>query len=203
MSIELIESDDIILKKIHTAYASAVDKYLVKSSNRIINNLKPVLIRAIQSSPEMSSVTSGILRADFGLTSNPAFEIASAVAETITIQNKKTKVQGKNIKGGLILNAQPSDYSNLFGLPSARQQIIGGSLPWLEWLLTLGDSVIIANYTVEYGPYGRTGKARMTESGRPFKVDSAYSGSSRDNFITRAIERNKSLVINAIIKGLE
>ena len=203
MSIELTESDNIIQKKIHDAYASMLDKHIDKSLSRIKSSLKPVLFSAISSSPEMVSVAGGVLKADFGLTTNPVSNIASAISDSITIRKLRVRSTGTNMKGGFILNAQPSDYANILGIPQASQPIIGGSLPWLNWLLTLGDSVIIANYTVEYGPYGRTGRARMTESGRPFKVNSAFSGDVSDNFITRAISRNKSSIINAIIKGLQ
>ena len=97
---------------------------------------------------------------------------------------------------------QPNDYSNLLSLSASKQIIEGGAIPWLNWLLTLGDSIIIANFGVEYGPFGRSGMARMTEKQRPFKVDSAYSGNITDNFITRSIQMNKSSIEEAIVKVL-
>ena len=65
--------------------------------------------------------------------------------------------------------------------------IEGGRIPWLNWLLTAGDSILIANFGVEFGSYGRTGKARMSGNFAPYKVHSSFSGTPDNNFITRAI----------------
>ena len=121
----------------------------------------------------------------------------------INVKYNKVRSDGRKFTGGFTLTMQPDNYSNLLGLSAASQPIEGGSLPWLTWLLTLGDAVIIANYTVEYGPYGRIGRARMTESGRPFKVNSAFSGDIDNNFITRTISENKTAIVNTIIKVLQ
>lgn len=203
MDIKLLESDNAIVKKIHLAYAKELDKYFSKSFSKVSSALKPVIFSAISSSKEMQSVSSGILKADFGLTSNPVPNIAAAISDTINVRYNKIRSDGKTFTGGITLTMQPDNYSNLLGLNAASQPIEGGSLPWLTWLLTLGDAVIIANYTVEYGPYGRIGRARMTESGRPFKVNSAFSGDIGNNFITRAISENKTSIINTIVKALQ
>jgi hypothetical protein len=105
-----------------------------------------------------------------------------------------------SIDGGIILAIQPIDYSNLFSLSVSEQVIDGGSIPWLKWLLTLGDTIIIANFGVKYGPFGRTGKAHMTQTSRPFKVNSLFSGTADNNFITRALS-NSSAQIKQAIRG--
>ena len=98
---------------------------------------------------------------------------------------------------------QPSNFANLLSLPEASQPIEGGSLPWLSWLLTAGDSIIIANFGVEFGsfPQSRTGGARMAQKAAPYKVNSAFSGTEDDNFITRSISV-ASGEIRRIIKGV-
>ena len=78
----------------------------------------------------------------------------------------------------------------------------GGSLPWLDWLINLGDSVIIADFGVTYGPFGRSGQARMSVKKRPFKVDTAFSGTPEDNFITRALDKRASEIESAIRRSL-
>tara|TARA_B100001113_G_scaffold351735_2_gene351461 strand:+ start:858 stop:1472 length:615 start_codon:yes stop_codon:yes gene_type:complete len=203
LSIKLLESDNIITKKIHSAYAKMLDQHLSRASGKVVSALRPIISSAISSSPEMQSVSGGILKADFGLTLDPVPNIAAAVADTINLQYNKIRSDGRKFTGGFILTIQPNDYANVLGLSVATQAIQGGSLPWLSWLLTLGDAVIIANYTVEYGPYGRTGRAKMTETGRPFKVNSAFSGDANDNFITRAMQANKNTIINTIVRTLE
>ena len=89
MSIRLLESDDIIIKKIHSAYAKMLDQHLSSASGRVVSALRPIISSAISSSPEMQSVSGGILKADFGLTVDPVPNIAAAVADTINLQYNK------------------------------------------------------------------------------------------------------------------
>ena len=78
----------------------------------------------------------------------------------------------------------------------------GQPLPWLSWLLTLGDQVIVSTHGVRYKPgTGRSGQAQMKFNyNAPFKVDSAHSGKPDDNFITRTID-SVSDEITAILIG--
>ena len=53
----------------------------------------------------------------------------------------------------------------------------------------MGDTIVVNNFQVEFGAFGRTGKGRMTESdGVGWKISSNFSGTQDDNFITRALE---------------
>jgi len=203
LSLKLVESDNVITAKIYKAYAKELEKHFRSVSGSLLSSLRPIITSALSSSPEIQSMSGGLLQADFGLTSNPGQSIVSSIISTLALKTEKVSTNGKIITGGFTVVMQPQDYSNLFSLPVATQIIEGGSLPWLKWLLTLGDTIIIANFGVEYGPYGRTGRARMTEESRPFKVNSAFSGTVDDNFITRAIQRSKSQIINAIIKAVK
>ena len=203
LSLKLVESDNTITAKIYKAYAKELEKHFRSVSGSLLTSLRPIITSSLSSSPEIQSMSGGLLQADFGLTSNPGPSIVNSIISTLALKTEKVSTNGKIITGGFTVVMQPQDYSNLFSLPVATQIIEGGSLPWLKWLLTLGDTIIIANFGVEYGPYGRTGRARMTEESRPFKVNSAFSGTVDDNFITRAIQRSKSQIINAIIKAVK
>jgi hypothetical protein len=121
----------------------------------------------------------------------------------MNITTRPTTSSSSTIRGGFTLTMQPSDYSNILSLPVSQQVIDGGSIPWLEWLLTLGDAVIIANFGVEYGPFGRTGRAHMLESAKPFKVNSSFSGTPNNNFVTRAIQTVSQQIETAIIGVLQ
>ena len=79
----------------------------------------------------------------------------------------------------------------------------GVSLPWLRWLLTLGQQIIVANFGVDYqSGKGRTGGGYMTVDERPFKVSSQYAGTVDDNFITRAIDSVAPQIKGVIIKAI-
>lgn len=199
--INIVETDTQIAKRIHAAYGAAIQKYLDNATNKVLNSIRPTIVSAIKSSPEMQSLDGGLLKADFGLTSSPVNAIIDSIISTLKLKTTKVVTSSNKITGGFLVTMQPNDYSNLLNLPQANQTIINGSLPWLKWLLTFGDTVIIVNSQVEYGPYGRTGLAKMT-SGGPFKVNSAFSGTIDDNFITRALRRNEQAILQSIKRVL-
>ena len=99
---------------------------------------------------------------------------------------------------------QPSSFDNLLSLAVANVITERGEvLPWLEWLLTAGNAIVIAGYSVEYGNFqtSRTGGAIMEPVGF-FKVDSQFSGTPENNFITRAIEPYGEEINNLIKSSL-
>ena len=79
----------------------------------------------------------------------------------------------------------------------------GASLPWLQWLLTAGDAIIVTGYSVEYSgsPTSRSGGAIMVPKG-VFKVDSSFSGTADDNFISRAINKYQDRIKESVEKNL-
>ena len=185
INIKILESDDTIRKQINNALSEQVNKRLTKSVSRIKSAIGPVIRGALARSPEITSLKGGILQAEFGLETDPTSQILSAIVGSLNIRVQRVN---KNLDGGFTLEMQPADFSNLLSLSAAEQPIKGGSIPWLSWLLTAGDSILIANFGVELGTHGRTGRARMSSNFAPYKVHSSFSGTSDNNFITRAIE---------------
>jgi hypothetical protein len=175
-----------IERKIRQAMIRQVNKRLKKITPKIEAKIRPLLFSALISSPEISSLKSGILRAEFGLSEDITDQLVSAIMGSLQVVPVFATLQ----KPGYVdIRLQPSDYSNLFGESFAFQEIKDGSIPWLEWLLTLGDTIIITDFGVEFGSFKgtRTGMARMSGDFAPYKVDSRFSGTQDDNFITRAI----------------
>lgn len=184
LNIKIMESNDEIKKQINAALAGQINKRLAKSIRKIETAIIPVVRGALTSSPEIASLKGGVLQAEFGLQSDPTSQIISAITESLNITFQKVN---KNLDGGFLLEMQPTSFSNVLSLSVAEQLIEGGRIPWLSWLLTAGDSILIANFGVEFGSYGRTGRARMSGNFAPYKVHSSFSGTSDNNFITRAI----------------
>ena len=142
------------------------------------------------------------------LAANVPQDIAEAVADSIELIPRKTYVKGSTgLQGGMSLSIQPSDFSNILNMPdstiryySTRYKRIV-TLDWLNWLLKQGQEVIVSNYIVNYGNHGRSGQAKMKRSmGAVWKVDSKYSGTIDDNFISRAL--NDPSVRNNMLKVL-
>ena len=204
ISIKLLESNNAIVKKIHMALAKEFNKTISQNVVRIYRGLEPLISSALLSSPELSSVSGGVLRTDFGLTSDPSSAIVSAIVSSLDIETQKAKATAAGINGGLSITMQPINYNNLFSLSVAEQMTAkGASLPWLQWLLTLGQQIIVANFGVEYGAgKGRSGGGYMSVDYRPFKVNSQYAGTVDDNFITRAIDGVAPQIKGVIIKAI-
>lgn len=179
---------------VHRGIGNIFNGYIQKQINIMQPNIWRIIYEAVITSPAAQSLTNGKLRIDFGLTTSPAGDIARSVADTLSI--RAIKAPGGNLQGGLVLKLQPNDYSNLFSLPLAVQHSIytrGGkeehiTLPWLDWLLRMGQQIIVNDYGVSYGSKGRTGGGNMNKREAPFKVDSQFAGTVDDNFITRAVQ---------------
>ncbi len=199
-SVKLVETNNEFKKKVTKAIADQANKNVPKKIPEVRAKIKPLISAALLSSPEMLSLQGGVLRAEFGLETDPTDEIITAILSSLKVQY--FPVNSKNLTGGLRIIMQPASFENLLSLQIAQQPIDGGSLPWLEWLLTLGDSIIIADFGVQFGAYqdSRTGDARMNSKFAPYKVNSSFSGTRENNFITRAVEKIKPQ-ITRILKG--
>jgi len=175
---------------INKALAKEGEKALKGAASNIRKQVKEVVRRAVATCPEMRELSSGTLKFDFGLTEDPSAAIANSVANSTRVSVSKITSTGGSFRGGVKITVQPSTFSNLLSLPVAQQAIeSGGSIPWLKWLLTAGDAIIIGDFGVDYEVgTGRTGGATMKKSEKPFKVNPLYSGDEVDNFVTRAID---------------
>lgn len=194
--VKIKESLSQIQNSIYKSLSKLINRALPKAKIKIENRIIPIIRQALISSPEIQSLKGGILKLEFGLDNDPTDEIVEAIVRSLEIRVKKVD---RKLNGGISILLQPDSFQNLLNLPSANQRIeSGGSLPWLSWLLTLGDQVIIANYGVEFGPGGRSGGATMSKSYAPYKVNSSFSGTVDNNFITRAIARSSNQIKKAI-----
>lgn len=201
---KILQSDKAITKAINNIIASQAENRLKIKKNGIRENIKIALAASLASSPEMISLSSGNLKTDFGLTDDPSDDIITSVVSTIRLGINPVRSTGQKIKGGISLYIQPSTYSNLLSLNTAVQKIEdGGSLPWLSWLLTAGDNILVADFGVVYQEgRGRSDGGYMSKKASPFRVDPFFSGVVEDNFVTRAIDRAYPKFVSAIIGGL-
>lgn len=175
------------------AYMKEVNDNFSRSVPKIKNAISGIIFNAVYNSPELQSVRIGKLKLDFGIVQDSSFEIASAVSRSISIKYDRFIYRDGHIEGGVYVNVQPQSYLNILDLPASVTLTENGAiLPWLDWLLNYGDSIIILNFGVKYTNGGRSGGAIMTPKNRPFKVDPIYSGTVEDNFITRALNGSYS-----------
>lgn len=199
-SVKLVETNNEFNRKVNKAIADEANKKIPKKITKIRNQIKPLISSALLASPEILSLQGGILRLEFGLEEDPSQDIINAIIASLKVQY--FPISSKNLTGGLRVIMQPASFDNLLSLGVAQQSIEDGSLPWLKWLLTLGDSIIISDFGVQFGAYpdSRTGSARMSKKFAPYKVNSAFSGTRDDNFITRAVDSIQPQ-LTRILKG--
>jgi len=202
ISIILTQTDKEISSLIHKAYARELVLFFKKKEPQLIKSIKDVTRQVLLITPEIIELRNGILRADFGLTVDPTASIIEAIVDSVNVKATPIKTSRNSITGGFKITIQPTNYQNLYALDVSTQAIKNGVLPWLKWLLEAGDTILIVDFGVEYGPYGRTGQAHMVKETRPFKVNSNYSGTKGDNFISKAFQANEQKFKNIIIKVL-
>lgn len=188
MKIKLLDSVSDIEAKVNKALSEEINKVISSKKNILLNKCKMLVSSWISSQPEMISIQNGELAGNFGIYPgqgmNALGSIVSAVENSVSVEFKRFTPK---LVGGLEVNFQPSNFLGLINLPQGIVNYENGSLKWLDWLLTQGDKIIVANY--QYNPktgIGRSGLGNMIPGGS-FRVPPQYSGTTDNNFITRAL----------------
>jgi hypothetical protein len=191
ISLRLIDPIGVINRRVNKAISQELNNRMSGNIGKARRRLKNIIPSWIMSQPEISSLLSqgvpNTLNAEFGLPPGLADEavnsIVSAVVRSIEVHFKKFSPV---LKGGVVFNFQSSTFSNLLGLVDGHVVAdLGGDLHWLDWLLTKGDTTIIKGYYYKPSGKGRSGGGTM-DIGGSFRVDPSFSGTTENNFITRA-----------------
>jgi hypothetical protein len=191
ITIKLIDSVSKITTDINLSIAQYLNDKIRKNKLSTINKIKSYIPAWINSQPEIISLqsqTTNTLFALFGLrsgsTNSIVDDIINSVVNSLSFSFNPIDNQ---LNGGITIELQPSDFQNLLSLQSGHVVYSQGDLHWLNWLLTMGNSVIIANYN--YSPQSGAGRSRqgIMKFGGSFRVPPQYSGTDTDNFITRAL----------------
>jgi hypothetical protein len=190
ISIKLLDSTNTIEKNINIAIAKYINVRLQNSKNTIINSIKNLTPSWIKDQPEIQSLLSSdptSLVGIFGInrnTSSIVDTIINSISSSLTFEFKKID---NNLNGEFTINIQPSTFQNLLGLSEGYTNYSNGSLHWLEWLLLRGDEIIVANY--QYNPSAGAGRSKLGNmiTGGSFRVPPQFSGTSDNNFVTRAL----------------
>lgn len=200
--IKILESNSKISGDILKALSEELKLIIFRKKPQIEGQIKQLIYETLLNCTEILSLRSGQLKFDFGLDYDPSVEIVSAIVNSTYVNFKQFKLSLNGVTNAFSIYIQPSDFSNLLNNKFATVVTEKGvSLPWLQWLLTAGDTIVITEYQVKYGPSGRSGGAQMIPNGF-FKVDSSFSGTPEDNFITRALSGYEDKITNIIRNSL-
>jgi hypothetical protein len=199
-SLNLIESNKEIAQKINQALLPQINKYIDNIYSKVKNTIPEIVAQSITSQPEYISLISGKLKGEFGLpdAQTRIDQILNTIKNGANITKKPTIIKNNKVSGGIVFKMILSDFQDLLSLGEASFVTEKGiKLDWLRWLLIEGDSAIIGNYQFVAGasPYSRTGLGIMREFGGAFwRVPPEFSGSIRNNWITRAIDAASSTI---------
>lgn len=201
-------------------FALAVVKELKENLRRTINQLfvkiRPDLVDYVEKklrqypSNTYYSLNFGELQRDFGFRAgeNVAEKVVKAVSSSIQLNAlgpTSASLGGIRLslfKGGGIEFLLNKD----FGAYDSN----GNTVDWLRWLLTAGDTIVIADYEIikEKGTPlkgSRSGYALMISKkmSKGFRVDPNHSGTIDDNWITRALIATQADMLTKLKNGLE
>jgi len=206
ITVKIKESDLQIQRSINKAIAEHINKKIRSKNNFLVGKIKRAVENWVSSQPEIRSLLSdGVpssLNSQFGLARGSSKGIVGSIVSAVAdaTQVKIIKVNEK-LEGSIEFRFQPKDFANLLSLSSgvvATEK--GANLKWLEWLLKEGDRVVVVGYRYQPSEDGRAGGGTML-SGFGFRVPPQFSGTTEDNFITRAFSgRNSELA--QLISGL-
>lgn len=179
-------------KKILRALLPEINIYLKKSLAGIKPQLKFLIQGSIENSPEYQSLLGGQLQAELGVPDpEPALKDAvDGLLAGIKVNVRTAQIAGNSIIAGFEIGVLSSSLQEVFSASSSYLTEKGQTIPWLDWLLTLGDTIILRDYEVKLGfsKNSRTGLGTMVNGLRGWRVPSQFSGTVDDNFLTRALE---------------
>lgn len=192
---KLLDSSKNIQTKILQAIFPDVVSIMNNAVLTIKKNLPNIVLSGITSAPEYQSLVSGNLQYELGIP-DPMNKIGGLLdiwMKNIEYNYIKPTLSNNKITSKFNAMMIRADFSDVLYTDYAIVQDYsrGYSLPWLEWLLLKGNSVIIPSYQVVFGPNpsSRTGLAIMKNIGSGYwKVPAEFAGTLDDNWITRSLE---------------
>lgn len=210
LSIELLETDAQISRKILQEIADQFNKDVSGKLPSITQKIKLVTIEHLKSTFIYESLISGDLAGHFGLPvltrRNMVDNIVKTIAGNIEIEYNMIRVRGIDFTGGITIQVLLSNFSDILSMTEAFVTTERGqSLPWLEWLLIHGNKIIVSQHEIHLiGGKGRSGRGIMVKNDASiWRVPPAFSGTIRNNWLTRAFLEQPDIYLNKIKDILE
>lgn len=207
LGVKVLETDRKLEKAISKAIVAEINSRVLPGIARINNEVSRIIKKAIIDAPAYRSLVAGQLRREFGIPDGD-YKMKTLITEwsnSIETIFKPFKFVGRNISGGITLNAVKADFSDVLALPEAVQTTERGSiLPWLQWMIdteSVGGTIL--GYQLGVGQ-GRAGPVIMIKSRtKSWTVPQEFTGSLSDNFVTQALDRAEPEMQKVIIQELK
>lgn len=209
--IKIQESNTEIIRRIRQCLIDELNsKFTHSLVNGVINLIKDDIKLILLNTPEAQSLYSGKLAGNFGIPSgledNFVKSIINTIADNITFTFEPIKVTSNRINGGFTFYVAQADFKDILGLPQAVITTEKGAvLPWLDWLLLKGDRLIISNFSLQFAPKSSRSHSyiMVNDKGGFWKVPSEFSGTLKNNWITRALDEKTKKISDIIANRLE
>lgn len=197
------------------AVAQELKATLDRTISQLIRKIRPSLVAYIEDklrkgpNDTYNSLDIGELRRDFGF--RPGQNAGERVVKAISASVEFTKLGPTSASlGGFRLQLLKGGIEFLLDKDFGAYDSNGNTVDWLRWLLTAGDTIVIADYQVmkdKGTPLkgSRSGYALMVspKMSKGFRVDPNHSGTIDDNWITRALAATEVDMLAKLQKGLE
>jgi hypothetical protein len=197
------------------AVAQELKAILDRTISQLIRKIRPSLIAYIENKLRKDpnntyySLDIGDLRNDFGFRSgqNAGERVVKAISGSVEF----TKLGPTSASlGGVRLQLLKGGIEFLLDKDFGAYDSNGNTVDWLRWLLTAGDTIVVADYQVmkdKGTPLkgSRSGYALMIspKMSKGFRVDPNHSGTIDDNWITRALAATEVDMLKKLQEGLE
>lgn len=211
LNLALVGNNQSIGNDILRALLPDITAYFNNMYQKMISQIPPLIIESIKTQPEYASLMGGTLQGEFGLpdAASRLSSILSSIESGASVVSKPLSIGSNSIKGSIRLEMISKDFSDLLSMGEASFVTEKGtSLPWLQWLLVEGDTVIVGDYSFKAGPNpnSRTGLGIMESAPNAFwRVPPEFAGTINNNWITRAITSASSSIektLQQIIQGI-
>lgn len=159
------------------------------------------------------ALINGPLNAHFGFVAGKEEYIVSSILDVVIkdmeFEFKPFKYSGEKYSGGLTVKILNEDFKKLLNLSVAYTPNKNDILPWLDWLLTKGNAIIITDFKISFGvlkkgQFSRSQEAIMIPADGDFwKVPAEFAGTPRKNWLTKVLTENMKYIQESIVRSLE
>jgi len=195
--IDIVETNQQLEKLMLIEIVKELNKRIPLRMASIDNKIRVATLGFLQTTGTYDSLVNGELAGHFGIPISGRKQridtILQAVTNRMEVEFVPIKLAGKNFGGGIKFRVLLKNLSEVLTL-SAGVVLTekGRTLEWLRWLLTLGDTIIIDNYSVDLKP--GTGRSRgglmVLDGAGSWRVPPQFAGTINDNWLTRAFNDN-------------
>lgn len=197
MKLVVTDPPQIIERRVKDAIANHMNIAARLAVREIRHKVIELLTKSILDSHEVKALLDGQLREELGATQDEADAtvdfLINRLAATTIIDFKPFHPFAKKFGGYLEVRCFPKTLiDDMMAFPKASFLTKKGvNIPWMEWLLTFGDKILVKRYTVDFfrTSGSRSGGATMKPIKRGgWRIPPGFSGTRNDNFITRALD---------------